>query len=272
MHPSKRTSRLAATLAATLFGMLPFAAKACNTEPYIGTICTFAFDWCPQGYVKADGRTLTIRDNQALFGLIGFTYGGDNQTNFKIPDLRGRVAVGTGTGTGLSAVAIAQQLGQQQVTLSPAQTPLPAHTHGATFTTTSAPVNLNIPATTGNLNVAANLPVSTSTGASASLSAGQTGYMSGVTVQTGAVSLPVKGPYTTSKPTSPGDATLPADVTITGAAGTAATTVSVNMVNGGVVTVQNNAPVAPTVAVPTQPPSIGMSACIAVTGLYPNRP
>lgn len=56
-------------------------AQACNTEPYIGSVCVFAFDWCPCGYVPADGRSLSIRENTALFGLIGFSYGGAGWTS-----------------------------------------------------------------------------------------------------------------------------------------------------------------------------------------------
>lgn len=53
-------------------------AAACNAEPYIGSICTFSFDWCPRGYTPADGRTLAVREYQALFALIGYRYGGNN--------------------------------------------------------------------------------------------------------------------------------------------------------------------------------------------------
>ncbi|WP_146208131.1 phage tail protein, partial [Azospirillum sp. TSH64] len=75
-------------------GMALFStpAAACNDESYIGTICTFAFDWCPRNYIPADGRTLAIREYQALFALVGFRYGGDNANTFGIPDLRGRAA------------------------------------------------------------------------------------------------------------------------------------------------------------------------------------
>ncbi|MGV1753985.1 phage tail protein [Agrobacterium sp. CG674] len=66
---------------------------ACNSEPYIGSICTFAFDWCPRGYMQADGRQLAVREYTALFGTIGFTYGGDNTNNFRLPDLLGRTVI-----------------------------------------------------------------------------------------------------------------------------------------------------------------------------------
>ncbi|WP_247873281.1 phage tail protein, partial [Azospirillum sp. TSH64] len=101
-------------------GMALFSAPAvaCNVEPYIGTICTYSFDWCPQGYVTADGRTLAVRENQALFALIGYRYGGNNADLFAVPDLRGRAAIGSGTGPGLATINIGAKVGQQELLLS----------------------------------------------------------------------------------------------------------------------------------------------------------
>lgn len=91
-------------------------AAACGSDPYIGEICTYAFDWCPNGFVPADGRTLQVNQYTALFALVGVQYGGDGKTTFGVPDLRGRVVVGTGTGNGLAPVKLAQPFGQQTVT------------------------------------------------------------------------------------------------------------------------------------------------------------
>lgn len=126
-------NRVAIALAVCSFST---AAQACNTEPYIGTVCVFAFDWCPRGYVPVDGRSLSIRENTALFGLIGFSYGGDG-TQYQIPDLRGRFAIGTGAGPNLNPIAITQKVGQALQMLTAAQTPLPAHTHPAVFVPTT---------------------------------------------------------------------------------------------------------------------------------------
>lgn len=65
-------------------------------EPYIGSVAMVAFDWAPRGYVLCDGRMLPIVTYQALFALLGTTYGGDGKTTFGVPDLRGRVPVGMG--------------------------------------------------------------------------------------------------------------------------------------------------------------------------------
>lgn len=64
-------------------------------DPFIGQIQMFAFDFAPRGWALCDGQTIPILQNQKLFSLITTTYGGDGQTNFKLPDLRGRIPVHT---------------------------------------------------------------------------------------------------------------------------------------------------------------------------------
>lgn len=268
-----RMNRIVACTAA-LLGAAPMMAQACSSEPYAGTICTFAMNWCPQGFLPADGRQLSVQQNQVLFAVLGFQYGGDNQNNFNLPDLRGRVAVGTGQGGGLTVpVTQAQKIGQQQLLLTAAQAPLQAHTHGATFAATTGPATLNIPATTGSLNVTAALPVSPSVGSVSgtvvALGAGQNGYLAAIKGTTGVDDVTFSGPYTASAPASP--AYLQANVQVTGSPATAAASVPVTMINGGSVTVAQ-AGQAATQAVSTQSPALGMSVCIVTTGLFPSRP
>jgi microcystin-dependent protein len=103
-------------------------AEACS-EPYYGQICTFAFNYCPEGFVPADGRLLTINQFQVLFALMGTTFGGDGIHNFAVPDLRGRTALGTGQGPNLDPVALGQTGGNDQtvtVAASTRGTPEPA--------------------------------------------------------------------------------------------------------------------------------------------------
>jgi len=109
-------------------------AEACGSEPYIGEICTFAFNFCPRGYAVANGQLLMISQYDQLFTLLGTTYGGDGQTTFGLPDLRGRTARGTGQGNGLANVVLGEMAGVESVTLSLAQ--MPAHTHALNATTT----------------------------------------------------------------------------------------------------------------------------------------
>lgn len=100
------------------------------SNPYVGEIRMFAGNFAPAGWMFCDGTLLPITDNETLFNLIGTTYGGDGQSTFALPDLRGRAAVHQGTGQ--SAYALAQSGGVEQVTLTTQQTPAHSHTFSAT--------------------------------------------------------------------------------------------------------------------------------------------
>ncbi|WP_454017991.1 phage tail protein [Azospirillum sp. Marseille-Q6669] len=235
-------------------------AAACNVEPYIGTICTYAFDWCPQGYVIADGRTLTVRENQALFALIGYRYGGNNADLFAVPDLRGRAAIGSGTGPGLANIAIGAKVGQQELLLSAAQVPLQPHTHTATFTGTGGGSGGS---TTVPFTGTVSLPVTTG-GSPVSAPTSGTVYLGDTSINDGGAGFTVNGPYNTSGP---------APSTAASVAGTASGTVTVpnTGITGGTVAVAP-ASAGATQKVSTQSPAIGQTVCIATQGLYPNRP
>lgn len=68
------------------------------TEPFIGEIMLFAGNFAPQGWALCNGQLLSISQNTALFSILGTFYGGDGQTTFALPDLRGRVPIGAGQG------------------------------------------------------------------------------------------------------------------------------------------------------------------------------
>lgn len=106
------------------------------TEPYVGEIRMFGFGRTPEGWQACDGSLLPIAQYEVLYALIGTTYGGDGQTTFGVPDLRGRLPIHQGTGLGLSNYVIGQRAGTETVTLLPGQ--MPAHTHAAVATTTLA--------------------------------------------------------------------------------------------------------------------------------------
>ncbi len=130
MRKSLKRNLLVASLA---FASLP--ASACTTDPYLGSICTFGFDFCPRGWAAADGSLLSIAQNTALFALLGTTFGGDGRTTYALPDLRGRSIVGTGTGASLSPVIVGEQGGGESVTLLSGN--LPSHSHAATTNVTA---------------------------------------------------------------------------------------------------------------------------------------
>jgi microcystin-dependent protein len=96
-------------------------------QPYVGEIRMFAGNFAPLGWNFCDGTMLSIGENTTLHQLIGTTYGGDGQTTFQLPDLRGRVPLHMGQGTGLNNYIIGQSGGLNEVTLSVGQ--LPSHSH-----------------------------------------------------------------------------------------------------------------------------------------------
>ncbi|NVN91054.1 MAG: phage tail protein [Desulfuromonadales bacterium] len=107
---------------------LPTKAIAGGTEPFIGEIVCTAATFCPRYWAECNGQVMNISTNQALFSLLGTTYGGNGTSTFALPDLRGRTMLGTGTGTGLSPRTIGNTGGAESVTLAESQ--IPTHGHG----------------------------------------------------------------------------------------------------------------------------------------------
>ncbi len=98
------------------------------SDPFIGTVMPWAPGFAPQGWAFCHGQLLQVSQNQALFSILGTTYGGDGRTTFALPDLRGRVAVGVGAGPGLSAYNWGARAGLEEVALTAST--IPSHTHG----------------------------------------------------------------------------------------------------------------------------------------------
>lgn len=120
-------------------------------QPYVGEIRMFGGNFAPAGWMFCDGSLLPISENETLFQLIGTTYGGDGESTFALPDLRGRLPVHQGNG-----MILAETGGVEDVTLTVSQ--IPAHSHPAlgsanTGTTTSP-----------NNNVLSSLVIATSSG------------------------------------------------------------------------------------------------------------
>jgi microcystin-dependent protein len=109
-------------------------------QPYVGEIRMFAGNFAPAGWMFCEGQLLPISEYETLFNLIGTTYGGDGQSTFALPDLRGRVPIHFGNG-----FTLAETGGVEEVTLTVSQ--IPAHSHPLLASTTGG--NLNIPG--GNL-------------------------------------------------------------------------------------------------------------------------
>jgi microcystin-dependent protein len=97
-------------------------------EPFLGQIIAVGFNFAPIGWKLCDGQLVPIAENQGLFNLIGTTYGGDGQTTFGLPDLRGRVAISQGQATGQPNYTPGQNAGSETVVLTANQTAGHAHT------------------------------------------------------------------------------------------------------------------------------------------------
>ena len=114
----------------------------------IGEIRMFAATFSPRFWAYCNGQLLAINQNQALFSILGTTYGGNGTTNFALPNMQSRVAVGTGTGPGLSTYQLGQLTGVENTTITAANIPLHTHviTGSAKMLTTSAAANAVAPA------------------------------------------------------------------------------------------------------------------------------
>jgi microcystin-dependent protein len=117
-------------------------------QPYVGEIRMFAGNFAPAGWMFCEGQLLPISEYETLFNLIGTTYGGDGQSTFALPDLRGRVPLHFGNG-----FTLAETGGVETVTLTVQQ--IPAHSHaflGSTNTATGVVPTSNVVSSTTDVN------------------------------------------------------------------------------------------------------------------------
>jgi microcystin-dependent protein len=125
MNTKKRISILHTLL--LFIGVLPITSALADSQPFLGEINYFAGNFAPRGWAFCDGQLLDISQNQALFSLLGTTYGGNGRTTFALPAMRGRVLVHPGTGPGITAKSWGQKSGAESVTATIAN--LPSHNH-----------------------------------------------------------------------------------------------------------------------------------------------
>lgn len=127
-------------------------------QPYVGEIRMFAGNFAPAGWMFCEGQLLPISENETLFQLIGTTYGGDGQSTFALPDLRGRIPIHQGNG-----FILAETGGAEEITLTVQQ--IAAHSHpmlASGDTATAVNPQGNMPATTNvakKIYAAANSPL-----------------------------------------------------------------------------------------------------------------
>ncbi|MEO7978643.1 tail fiber protein [Flavobacterium sp.] len=117
-----------------------------STEPFVGEIKILGFNFAPRGYMTCQGQLLSIAQNNALFALLGTTYGGNGVQTFGLPNLQGRMPIGQGQGAGLPAHNMGEISGSPTVTILTSN--MPAHIHAATG------LAVNIPISTGGPDIA----------------------------------------------------------------------------------------------------------------------
>ncbi len=162
--------------------MVPLAS-AQGVTPYVGEIRFVAFSFAPQGWALCNGQLLPISQNEALFNLLGTTYGGDGKTTFALPNLQGRMPLGMGEPAGASYI-LGQTGGHTSVTLSVAQ--MPKHSH-----------SLHVSSTTGNTKAPAGAVSAGDSGLATYSSLAPDAVMSSKSIGTagGTTPVPTMPPY-----------------------------------------------------------------------------
>ena len=134
--------RAAAVSLLLLFLVLSIPLGTRAQDRYLGSIALVAFNFAPIGWATCDGQLMSIRENTALFSLLGTMYGGDGINTFALPDLRGRMPIGQGQGPGTSLYNVGETGGTETETLTLSQ--IPQHTH--------TPIGSGSPANTGSVS------------------------------------------------------------------------------------------------------------------------
>jgi microcystin-dependent protein len=206
---------------------------------------------------------MDLRQQTALYALLGVMYGGDGKTTFGLPNLRGQMPIGVGvapsTGTNY---ALAKAYGQEQVALTAAN--MPSHNHTATFTPTFQNQTVSIPAVPSTLTVSSSLTALQTGGTVVPKDGFQVGQGGG-----GSGAAPIYVDPTTASPTVGKAALGGVSVSATGSPATAATSVNVTMVNGGAVSVTAAGSAG---GLSVLQPSLALNFILATLGSFPIRP
>ena len=140
-------------------------------EPFLGMIALFTFNFAPLGWAFCNGQLLPISQNQALFSLLGTTYGGNGTTNFALPNFQSRLPIHFGQGAGLSSYVLGQVGGVESATLLINN--MPAHNH--TLNAVSDPGGTSVPAGAFHANTGALDPDYKTSGTVVAMNAGAIG-------------------------------------------------------------------------------------------------
>lgn len=214
------------------------------SEPYLGEIRMVGFAFAPRGWMFCQGQLLSIQQYTALFSLLGTTYGGNGQTTFGLPDLRGRVPTGQGQGPGLPMMDIGEVGGTPSTSLTISQ--LPPHNHQASFQGSATQVG----APTIDVGIS-------SSGALVNPTNGATSYLTAVSAATsGGDTVDIQGLFTSTAPANGAKGSLGG---INGGGSvTPVGTVTVGVTGSGM-------------PFSIAQPYIGINFIIAVQGIFPSR-
>jgi microcystin-dependent protein len=220
-----------------LVGTVLVPRSALAQEPFIGEIRWVAFDFAPRGWATCDGQIMSIAQNTALFSLLGTTYGGNGQTTFALPDMRGRAPLHVGQGPALSNRDLGEVGGTEAVTLTIPEMPLHVHM--------LAPHTHDIPA----------LPVDVRASSFAATKNSPAGnVLAKATIEQGGGGTPLTNIYSTGL----ADVTLAAGTAVS-APGTTGSASGMTMPAGGNIPHQN------------MPPFLVVNCIIALEGIFPSR-
>lgn len=254
-------SSLSAAVLLGTFATIPQTALACGQDAYIGQICVMAGSYCPENTVEPVGQIVSINQNQALYSLIGCTYGGDCRSSMGYPDLRGRVPAGLGQGIGLSDHRLGEQYGQEDIVQTINQ--MPKHSHAATFTPSGNATSGGTASGTISLPVTGSAKIATSnTSASYSQTPSDHAVLGTATQGRDNVNL-----YTPAGTTA--DLNIGPDGAVTG---TASGTVSLPVTGGSSGGTVEVGVTGSGQAMPVVGPRIAMRYCMVTDGVYPPRP
>lgn len=247
-------------------------------DPMIGMVFMVPWSWAPQNYQLCQGQLVTVQQYEALYSLMGFTFGGNGSSNFNLPNLQGRAPIGTGI-LNATQYTLGNVGGSAATTLSQIQ--LPAHIHGSSFvpvggsagTPASATGPVTLPfsvtptltaTTSGSLNIANATTTGITSPASNAVLGKAGGGAGAIYAPAGtAANVPIGPDQTftgTASGTVSGNASGNVTLSVTGGGGG---------ITGGSVSI---APAGSSAPFSNMQPYLAMSFVIAVNGIYPDRP
>lgn len=248
---------------------------------YMGMVFPWPISFAPNGTQFCQGLLMNIQQYEALYSLMGTTFGGNGSTTFGLPNLSGRTVIGTGVDQSAGRYFTqGMTLGTYTNTVAIGANNLPLHTHGASFAPVAGTQSVVIPGSTAQGSLSASASVAALAGIPTSSVqspvAGSSYYLTGASAKAPSA---LSGLYTTVAPGAGTTANLSGvSVAVTPSSnynpGSSPATVSISTVTGGAVAIQPGGGAAsqlPLLISATQP-SMALNFVICLTGLYPDRP